>query len=168
MLASGDLDERHDAVGSQVRIDGHGIGMPRGLERTSHRNLAKISAGVGLGRGTDIVAFAVEDDEESVSLGVLDGGMEGGEPLRAEGFVECRLKLDRGHDRCDDIDHLAAEGAKCGADARQIVRELLHEPRGKFFRPGVDAHEDRVSLLSHGLDQVVSKVHESALPTSPD
>ena len=57
---------------------------------------------------------------------------------------------------------------RSAGDARPIVRELLHEPWGQFLRPGVDAHEDRVFLLPHGLDQVVSEVHESTLPTSPD
>ena len=96
VFAGGDLDERHDAVRSQVGIDGHGIGMPGRLEGTTDRHLAKISAGVCLGRGADIVAFAVEDDDESVLLGILDGGMERGKPLGAKGFVKCRLEFDRG------------------------------------------------------------------------
>ena len=110
-----------NAVGSQVGVDGHCVGMPGRLECTAHGNLAKVGTCIGFGGRADIVPLAVEDDDQVLLLGVFDGGMKGSEPLGSIGLVKGRLELDGWDEGRDDIDDLAAERAKGSGDPRAII-----------------------------------------------
>jgi hypothetical protein len=94
--------------------------------------------------------------------------MKGSEPLGSIGLVEGRLELDGWDEGRDDVDDLAAEGAERSGDSRAITWKPIQEPRGQFLGSRVNPHEDRVSPLTHSLDQVVREVHETTPPSGPD
>ena len=59
----GHVDERLQAVVAQVGADGQGVGPPGALA-------SQVALGVGGGGRADVVALAVENDQQSPPLGV--------------------------------------------------------------------------------------------------
>ena len=111
------VDKRLQAVVAQIGADGQGVGPPRALA-------SQVALGVGRSRGADVVAFAVEDDQQPLLAGVLDDLGQRRHSRRPELFEEGRLRLDYPHQRGNYIDNLAAE---------------LAVGRRRFGRPGLRA-----------------------------
>lgn len=147
----GGLHERVDAVAAEVRVDRQRVGVPGGLA-------AEIGAGVRLGRRADVVALAVDHDDQAASPRISRRLVQLRHPLGPERLVEGRLELDRRHPRRDDVDHLAPERPHRPGQPLAVAPEspgdLLRQP----LRPRVDADHRRGPLPPDLLRQPIREV----------
>ncbi len=149
LLAGGDFDEWRDSVAAQVGVDGQRVGMPRTFERCSNGDFAKVASSIRLGGRANVVSFAVDDHGQAMLARVGRTGIQGGEAMRAVGFIKRRLKLHGWNNGCDDVDHVAAKTAECLWNPFTIGRESFQETSRKFIGARVDTNADRVTGSLH-------------------
>ena len=123
----GGVDEGTDAVGTEVGVDGEGVGGPRGVVgvRVGFEG-GEVGFGVAFGGAADVVAFAVEDDEEAARAGVGEAVAEGGHAFGALVFIKGGLEFDGRDAACEDVDEVVGEGAEgVGATGAGVGKGLL-------------------------------------------
>lgn len=148
------VDKGLEAVVAEIRADGQGIRSPGALP-------PEVALGVGRGRRADIVPLAVEDDQQTLPSRVIDDLGQGGHSQRTELLEERRLRLDRRHERGDNVDHLAAEPAVGRRQGLQVGLGLRGRETGRqHVGPRVEPDQDGVSTSSHSRLQAVRECEQ--------
>ena len=140
------IDERLQAVGSEIRADGEGVGFDAaGREER---------LGVALRADVDVAALGVRDDQQAGRAGVLDGRSERVPARHAEALEACDLGLDRDARGARRVDHRAAVGGDVGAGLRPELRRVGIEPQDDLGLAAGDEARQPVAEGRPGRGQV--------------
>ena len=155
-------EERVEAVGAEVRVDGHGVGAEPGQDRRRvavRGRVAEQVVGVRRGGRGDVAALGVGDDEQAARARLAHQPLERRPPRRAQPLEEGDLRL---HHR-DQIGHGVEQlvGEALHRRRRHLAvgaRREMRERRRKELELRIDAQADRAALV---VDRAVEPVGEA-------
>lgn len=123
----------------------------------AHLDAAERGGGVGGHRRADVAALGVLDDEQPGGARVRGHLLERVQAGGAEGLEEGRLRLDRGRDLGDAVDH---RGAEAGGGLRRPgeVLDAVEQLRRQLPQLGVEPDDEQALGLLDAGDQAVGEV----------
>ncbi len=146
----GHFDKWFERVSTKVRVDRQSIGGPGGCVRVGS---GEITAGIRLGRRTDVATLGIADHNETRSASVPHDVAECDATFRTQFFKERRLRFHCGNERCDNVDDAAAEFFKSCCLNRSIGGASLFRGRDdgwwKLIESRVETNQSRSSCAAN-------------------